>query len=525
MESCSYKMNVDNLEKLELRTYLDVLRENSLLEEEFLLSELTNSKVEYISYNSQDVREGTLFVCKGNNFQVKYLEQAIKSGAIAYVSEVDYSEELSFEYKGIPLIKVNNIRRAMAHVAMHFFRNPQDSLKFIGVTGTKGKTTTASIINESLMAANKAAGKPRPAFVSSIYYYFGEEEQGADLTTPETFELYYILYKARENGLNTVVMEVSSQALKYDRAYGINYEYGLFLNIAPDHISPVEHPDFEDYLESKLLLLDRSDISILNLQTEYLDRVKEAAEGTRIISADIDNKDADYTIDEFNAHTDGIDFKSNKNFPDIDFTSSVHGTYNLQNIALAMAVLDDMDIDMKYLQEGINNVDLSSRTTIVENEDKSVLFYIDAAHNGLSFEAVFESAKESYPDYKLVVVFGSVGNKAENRREEMAKASNGNVSHVYVTRDDNDREDLAIINQDIISFLDEELAYTNTTEREEAFRLAYQDALKEYEETGTKTAVLALGKGAELYMKIDGIFHDYIGDKALIEAIIEEENR
>ena len=519
-------MQVDNLNKLNISQYISELEKDGIAVE-FAGAETAveftgaDTVVEYISYDSRDVRPGTLFIAKGAHFKQAYLEDAIAKGATAYLSDQDYGVD-------IPLVKVNDLRRAMAVVAYTFFARPQDKLKIIGITGTKGKTTTSSALNEILRADAKGKGKKFPAFISSIYNYDGYEEVPSDLTTPETIELFYILHRAVSVGLETVVMEVSSQALKYHRVYGIEFEYGIFINIAPDHISDAEHSSFDDYFSSKLLLLERSKRVIVNLDTDYLDRVLAAYSGDELITVRLnDDKDsgetADYFIDKYEIVKNGMSFSSSKNFAGQIFATEAQGTYNILNFLIAMTVAEQLGVDTKYMQTGLDDLDISSRTTVVKNADETVVFLIDAAHNGLSFEAVYDSAEKFYADYRRVSVFGTVGNKAENRREEMAKASNeGHIEHVYLTQDDNDYESVEKINQEIISHLNpEKLTWNSTQTRDEAFALAYADAQRTYAEEGRQTLVLALGKGTENYMKINGEYKKFPGDKALIEAIID----
>ena len=234
--------------ELHVTPMLALLREHHLLDHVRNLTDFTATDV---SYDSRRVKQGTLFFCKGN-FMPKYLTMAKESGAIAYVAEQEYPEG-----GDLPAIIVNDEQKAMALLGAAFYGFPQNDLFIIAITGTKGKTTTAYFADHIL----KHATDDHVALFSTLDRVLGNQPGDkfkSDLTTPESLDLFHDMRAAVNNGMTHLVMEVSSQAYKKHRVYGLKYDVGIFLNITPDHIGRNEHPTFEDYLHCKEQLLVNS---------------------------------------------------------------------------------------------------------------------------------------------------------------------------------------------------------------------------------------------------------------------------
>ncbi len=227
------------MKKFKLYEYVEKLSKNDLI----VTSNVEKNRdvvINKVCYNSNDVEKDTLFVCKGVKFKEEYLKDAIVSGAIAYISETKYNVD-------IPCILVSDIQKALAIVSKMYFNNPTDILNMIGITGTKGKSTTAYYIKSILDSYMKEVDGTDTAILSSINNYDGKTSVESVLTTQESYEIEKYARNAVESNLKNLVMEVSSQALKKNRVYGITYDEAVFLNISEDHISNIEHPDFNEY--------------------------------------------------------------------------------------------------------------------------------------------------------------------------------------------------------------------------------------------------------------------------------------
>ena len=245
-------------------------------------------------------RRGTLFVCKGAHFREDFLRSAVEGGAFCYLSETEYPDVKA------PCILVSDIRKSMAILANFHYDDPWSRIPVIGITGTKGKSSTAYFVKSVLDCYMEKTGGKETGVVSSIETYDGIERFESHLTTPEPIDLERHFSNALEEGLSFMTMEVSSQALKYDRVLGVRFAAGAFLNIDYDHISPIEHPDWEDYFASKLELFRQCEKAVVNLDSDHIDRVLEAAKAAgSLITFSERDESADYF--GFNVRKDGRD--------------------------------------------------------------------------------------------------------------------------------------------------------------------------------------------------------------------------
>ena len=221
-----------------------------------------------ITYDTRDVREGTLLCCKGR-FKAEYLHDIDERGLAAYVADTDFSAET-----GAPGLIVNDARKAMSLLSAEFYGRPQDELTVVGITGTKGKTTTAYFTQAVLNAHSHG----KAALFSSVDNCLdGHTYVESDLTTPESMDAFRMMREAADNGMKYLVMEVSSQAYKVERVYGLTFDVATFLNISPDHISPIEHPTFEDYLYCKRQIVRNSRALVLGAASDHADLLRQDA--------------------------------------------------------------------------------------------------------------------------------------------------------------------------------------------------------------------------------------------------------
>ncbi len=412
--------------------------------------------VSSVTYNSKEAGEGSLFVCKGAHFRAQYLQDAIDKGASCYVTESEYG----LGTDNCPEILVSDIRVAMPVIAETFYGKLSDELKLVGVTGTKGKSTTAYFMRYILDDYMAATGGKRTAICSGIDNYDGVIEEESHLTTPEIMEMYQHMDNALSTGITYLTMEVSSQALKYDRVDGITFAAGAFLNIGSDHISAIEHPDFNDYLESKLRLFSHCRKAAVNLDCEEQDRIHAAS------------KDCPYVITfsqkEGSANVYGYDVKSQEGkvtlrvrgrgiegYDDFDeeFTLGTFGTINVENALAAISMSALLQVPLEYMVSGLAKAISPGRMEVFYSEDGKRIAIVDYAHNKLSYEKFFETIKDEFPGKKMIIVFGCPGGKAFARREELGTIAGHNCEYSIITEEDYGEEDVNKICREIGEFV------------------------------------------------------------------------
>lgn len=473
--------------KVKVNKIIDKLKEYNL----FIEGEC-DLDISYISYNSQDVREDTLFVCKGVMFKEEYLKDAIKSGAIIYVSEKKYDVD-------IPCILVNDIRKALGIISGVFY---PDNLFKIGITGTKGKTTTNHFINHIL---EEYLGF-KPGIIATHYLYTGKEEGAHDLTTPESLELHKYLNEMTDSNLKYVSMEASSQSVLHSRIYGMHFDIGVFLNISEDHISPLEHKDFDDYFGCKLEFLTMCDKVIVFNGTDYYDRVMQTVNDKEVITFGFSN--ADYTIKNIVCNS-FLSFDVEHNEKVRSYSIPMLGRFNVINACAAIVIADLLNIDNGSIQRGLTKTYVEGRMNVIKNDICPII--IDYAHNGLSAEALYKSLKEDFPDRKIKTLFGCPGNKGFNRRREMGMMAGLYADYVYLTAEDPGNSTVEEIAKDIIKYISE---YHNNYEviekREDAIKKAISELKKE-------DVLVLLGKGDEEFQVIGNDFIPYDTDKVIVE--------
>lgn len=494
----------------DLNHYANELNKRELLASAELLDQ-EQTLVRGLEFNSKNVQPGTLFVCKGANFRIEFLLEAIERGAIGYVAEESYPE-----IQGIPSLLVTDIREAMSPVAEIFYNSPDKKLKIIGVGGTKGKTTTTYYLKLILDEYLKDQGKLPAGLISTIATYDGFTEEESKNTTPEALELQRYLANAVTAGLEYVVMEVSSQALKYHRTAGVEFDVGIFLNIDEDHISPIEHPDFQDYLESKAKMFEQTKALIVNRETKEAEYIFErAADADEFYTFSLVSDEADYyaynieTIDlvsEFDVRT--------KSF-DTSYKLSMPGEFNIENALSAIAAIDLLGIPQDFAKKALSKARVPGRMNIMMTKDKKIVAISDYAHNRLSFEQLALSMKKTFPGYQVVSIFGAPGGKALGRRKELGSVGGEQSDYVYITMDDPEFESVLAISQEIAEYVAQaNTPYEIIENREEAIQTAFS-------ETKEKTILLAIGKGHETTMKVAGELVPMKSDDQVMQELID----
>lgn len=495
-----------------LYEYVELLRGEGLLDDE-PSKDLQFTSVQQLTFDSREAAPGTLFVCKGEAFKPEYLAKAFDSGAFCYVSEVRYEG-------GRPAVLVNDIRRAMALMAELFYGTEERSFKLIGLTGTKGKSTTLYFIKNVLDTWYAKEGK-RVGFLSTIDSYDGVQEFESHLTTPEAFTLHEHFWHAEEAELPAFVMEVSSQGLKYDRTYGVEFDAGAFLNYGIDHVGKGEHTDEEDYISSKLRFFDQCKNVFLNLDTDRLDRIYGAAKDAGCLIHTYSakgNYDADFRAENVRRENGCTVFtlKNKEGETVYDFSLSIPGSFNVENAMAAILLCRWLGVPHDAIAEGLKDARAKGRMEVFENKEREVVVISDYAHNILSFEKLYEAVKEDYPGWRIEGLFGCPGGKGLSRREELPRAVSKYADFVWVTEEDPGLDDVSAICRTLSENLAKHGCPCRIVEdRTEAIETAIREA-------APKTVIVMTGKGREEYMHRGNAYEPITSDSALAEKFLTE---
>lgn len=441
-----------------------------------------------ITFNSRTVSSGFLFTCKGEAFKPEYLTTAIQNGAVAYMSEKRYDES-------IPCIIVDDIRKAMSITAITFYSRPFDFFNTIGITGTKGKTTTTFFLNNIF---NEYTEKKNSAF-TTVEVMLGDERRKSVLTTPEAYDLQGLLNDVKQKGSRFLTMEVSSQALKVDRVYGMHYDVGIFLNIDDDHISPKEHADWNDYFCSKLKLFELCDTAVVNMDDPHSEEIAAHARKhcKKVFTYGLD-QNSDYKITDIRKNGDYFDFDIQKpGNKTASYSIAMHGRFNVSNALAAIVTAECFGVDDGAIARGLKNTLVPGRMDFFYNKEKDVYVVVDFAHNKLSFNNLFASLKEEYPDRRLGVVIGSAGGKGFQRRKAIGEVLTQYADYAILTDCDSNYEDTMSICRDILQYVGENGPECRIIlNREEAITTALREAQR-----GDIIALVARGEESRRWWK------------------------
>ena len=474
------------------------------------------AEIHSIAYDSREVKEGTLFVClRGEHADGhKFIEQAVKMGAAAIVIDeaAVLNENQINALKDAAVIGVTDTRKALANLSAAWFHHPADALTVIGITGTKGKTTTSHMIKHILEADGKKVG-----MIGTLGAYIGDEKYPTLNTTPESYELHYLFGKMKDAGCTHVVMEVSSQATKQHRTDGINFEFGAFLNISPDHIGVGEHADYNEYFNCKKLLFDQSKQIVVNMDDPSW---KEITSGKQVCTTSRE-ENADYMGMEIqNTWEDGmlgVEFTLCGSHADAlagKFTLRIPGDFNVENALIAIAITDKLGASKEAIQKGLQTVYIKGRTQVIKSATHFLTILIDYAHNALSMESLLKMLR-AYQPKRLICLFGGGGNKPRQRRYDMG-AMAGKYADLSVLTMDNPRfEQVEDINKEIIEGINVYQGnYITILDRKEAIHYLIDNCEK-------GDIVALIGKGHEEYQEI-GNQKFFFSEEQIIEEYLQE---
>ena len=415
----------------------------------------TDQEVKNVIYDSRKVEEGSLFICiRGAVVDGhKFVPDVVAKGA-----KVLIVEEAVEAPEDVTVILVKDTRYAMAFISAAYFGYPAEKLKTIGITGTKGKTTTTYMVKSILENAGYKVG-----LIGTIEAIIGDKVIPAKNTTPESYVIQEYFHEMAEAGCDCVVMEVSSQGLMLHRTQGFVFDFGIFTNIEPDHIGPNEHKDFDDYLRCKSLLLKQCKVGIVKLVggKGYL----------------------------------GISYHL-KGLLDFHVEIDIPGKFSIYNSLTAIAICRHFKVSEENILKALKVAKVKGRIEMVKVSDDFTLM-IDYAHNAMALESLLTTLKEYHP-HRLVCLFGCGGNRSKLRRYEMGEVS-GKLADLTIITSDNprDEEPQAIIDDIKIGMAKTDGKYVEIPDRKEAIAYAIHHG-----EPGD--IIVLAGKGHEDYQEIKG---------------------
>lgn len=468
-------------------------------------------EVSEVVYDSRKIVNDCLFICicgyntDGHDFAY---EAADKGASVLVVQkEVELPKG-----SDTTVIRVEDTRYAMAFISAAYFGHPADRLKVIGITGTKGKTTTTYLIKSILESAGYKTG-----LVGTIETIIGKRHIPAANTTPESFLLQKYFKEMEEEGCQIVVMEVASQGLKLHRTQGFTFEIGIFTNLEPDHIGPNEHADFEEYQACKGLLFQQCRLGIVNLDDAHTQAVLKG-HTCRLETYGFD-KSADFYADNLELVKKpgelGIDFTVGEK---MNFRVEVPtpGRFSVYNALTAIAVCSHFKVEIPQIQKALLGAHVKGRIEMVPVSDQFTLL-IDYAHNEMSLKSLLTTLRE-YQPARLVCMFGCGGNRSKDRRYGMGEVS-GNYADLTIITSDNPRfEEPQDIIEDIkIGIRKTKGKFVEICDRREAIAYAIDH--------GQPGDIIVLaGKGHEDYQEIKGVKYP-MDERVLIAGILGERRK
>lgn len=437
-----------------------------------------------------------------------YLDSVIEKNAAAVIVQrgSKLPENIS---DNVTMIVTDNTRLALAYAAAAYYGYPAKQLFTIGITGTKGKTTTTYMIKNVLEACGIKTG-----LIGTIETIIGDEVTPASNTTPESIKIHETFAKMVEKGIKAVVMEVSSQGLKLDRTAGIEFDIGVFTNLESDHIGPNEHESFDEYLHCKSLLFKQCKLGIVNGDDKYTDQILNGAL-CEVERYGLQNQCDLYAENIKLFHENGkigLNYDC-KGLLDISIHLNLPGKFSVYNSLCAIAVTRHLGVNVDTLTEVIKDVKVKGRVELVKVSDYFSVM-IDYAHNAMSLKSILTTLKEYKPN-RLVCLFGCGGNRSKDRRYEMGKVS-GELSDFTIITSDNPRfEKPEMIIKDIESSLSKITdSYITIIDRAEAIKYAIGSGKP-------GDIIIIAGKGHEDYQEIEGVKYP-MDERTLISDAVKQ---
>ena len=461
-----------------------------------------------VERNSKEVKEGYLFVAiKG--FSVdghQFVKDAIANGAVAVMIEEGCDYKKLEIPDNVTIVMAKDTREGLAITSSNFYDNPSEKFKLVGVTGTKGKTTTTFMIKEILQKAGKKVG-----LIGTIATYIGDKKiKDSDRTTPESLELQQLFKMMADEGVDVVVMEVSSQSLKLHRVAGSNFDIVVFTNFSEDHISPNEHPTMEDYLQSKLKLFKMCKTGITNADDLYGAKIPRLFPDNDITTFGIDNH-AKVMAKDITITNSYVDFKVKIVDKNERIRTGIPGRFSVYNSLAAICVAQKFGVTAEQVKEALLEVRVPGRSEMVDNK-LEIPIMIDYAHSPESLQNILQAVK-SYTRGRVISVFGCGGDRDSGKRPIMGEIS-GRIADYTIITSDNPRTENP---ETIVKQIEEGIKKTKgkyevVVDRTEAIEKAIKMA-------NEKDIIILAGKGHEPYQEINGVKYPF-DERIIVTDII-----
>ncbi len=480
-----------------------------------ILSGTDTCEVSDVVFDSRKAAAGTVFLCmKGSRVDSHdFIPDVLSKGCKSLVVEKPLNE-LNISAKtleNINIIYTDNARKLLAYLSAARFGHPADRLKLIGLTGTKGKTTCSYMLKAIFDSCGIKAG-----VIGTNGVVIGDEHTELANTTPDSYELNSYFAKMLEAGCEYAVMECSSQGFKMNRTDALQFECGVFLDISPDHIGPLEHKDFAEYLYCKSRLFTQCDTAVVNADDEHTDELLKLADFKgRQYRFSLSNSDCDIyareLIFENSAAFAGTIFKTGGKLNET-FKLGIPGDYNVSNALAAITVAYSLGLPMDRVREAIERVRVTGRSEVVFKSDRFTVL-VDYAHNEVAMVNLMDTLKHYEPS-RLTVVFGCGGNRSKDRRVGMGSTA-AHCADMSIFTADNSRFEKT---EDIIADIEHAYleaggsreAYVRIPDRREAIRYAMEHAVD-----GEIIAVI--GKGHEDYQEENGVRRHFLDREEILK--------
>lgn len=432
-------------------------------------------EISFITDDSRKCRENTLFVC--HEGAECFIEEAEKNGACAVLSSSGDFESY----------KTENTRRAYSTLCRCFFGFPEKELRLVAVTGTNGKTTTASMLAYILSFSGRKTG-----LISTVFNSSADEKSKSTMTTPDCFETAKMLRRLSDNGGEFCVIEASSQGLVQERLYGICFETAVFTNLSEDHLD--YHKTFENYKNSKKILFENSRTAVLNFDDSYYDEFSDAAKG-RVLSYSVKSDEACFTAKNISVSEDRIDYVLVSDCLIHRVRLNLRGDFNVENSLAAIIAGLECGVSLEESARALKNFSFVKGRMEILDTDTPFRVIIDYAHTPDSMKRALLSLRR-FCKGRLIVLFGCGGNREREKRSVMGQIATSLSDIVFVTTDNPRAENPAEIICDILSGTEESKTPVFVREsREEAIALALKTARAD-------DVILLCGKGHETYQLI-----------------------